>query len=811
MNRLILGAVFVFAAASFAQIDDSTYINYYVKLSDDSYSDRLYPEASFEAWLGEDDSRIVTDNSIRYDGASGGNINQSSGTMGVELTLFNPDPTTGDTLHIRFTNLFAGERALYADEISFPLTPLPSTITTSPVSDIPPAPFISFVAADSATGERTINWKGTEGYTYDLYRTDLTDTVPDGRPLRVYDLVARGLTGTEYGDAAADPDKRYEYILFAVNGSGVRSVRSIPKGETVPRGVGNELTITYIHRSPEMDWVDDPEDPTREGWPYEGQTISWDACVMNWHGVPLYDVKYEWYEDGVFLDSGRVDLPPGDTAYVSLSRTWTFDRREITFKIDPDNEIPEEEELNNELTIITDALAVGFYVEEEMYYYFRKHQHKLGVHSECWGDWAQRHISRWNEMMEDAVFELTPNGVLDRVRLDKITVVPDGALPLAGGLPTNSPNRNDRTIDLQWGFVSEQLNSTFYRNHTGANDANPFYFEGSLFHELGHARYLVDVYGFNVHYTPASANIKIKEGGQLVAGSSYMPMVSGDQVFRTPFSGLMASVYTSFDEYSAITYNLKAGARATHGTWNSPGDIGTFMNDLPDENIMYFYDANETDGDGDPAPLVGATVEFYQATFQPDTWYGKHYDDTADVVVVTDSLGAASVGKCPFAKDGHIDHGFGLSESVAVVRVEHEGRVAYFFLQSAAFNFEYWRGDTEVGRYQFEVDFERKSVDVGDAYEAPAAFGLRQNYPNPFNPATSIEFSIDAPSHAVVKVYDLSGALVKTLANETMGAGTHCVRWNGRNDAGENVASGVYLYRLQAGAQAATRKMILLR
>jgi hypothetical protein len=93
----------------------------------------------------------------------------------------------------------------------------------------------------------------------------------------------------------------------------------------------------------------------------------------------------------------------------------------------------------------------------------------------------------------------------------------------------------------------------------------------------------------------------------------------------------------------------------------------------------------------------------------------------------------------------------------------------------------------------------------------PTGFSLRQNYPNPFNPRTTVVYLLDAPSHVTVTVFDLLGRQVRALVNGAMPAGTHYVTWNGQNDSGVRVASGVYFYRLQVGQRTEVRKMLLLR
>jgi len=94
---------------------------------------------------------------------------------------------------------------------------------------------------------------------------------------------------------------------------------------------------------------------------------------------------------------------------------------------------------------------------------------------------------------------------------------------------------------------------------------------------------------------------------------------------------------------------------------------------------------------------------------------------------------------------------------------------------------------------------------------APAAYALHPNAPNPFNPNTTIHFDIPAGgSLAALRIYDVSGKLIRTLVEGSCAAGRHAVVWNAKDDQGRNVASGVYFCRLQAPGHEETRKMILV-
>jgi hypothetical protein len=93
----------------------------------------------------------------------------------------------------------------------------------------------------------------------------------------------------------------------------------------------------------------------------------------------------------------------------------------------------------------------------------------------------------------------------------------------------------------------------------------------------------------------------------------------------------------------------------------------------------------------------------------------------------------------------------------------------------------------------------------------PTAFSLRQNYPNPFNPSTTISYWLRNAGDAELVVFDLAGRRVQTLVSGYVEAGPHEAQWDGRDDQGRQVASGVYLYRLVAGEFSEIKRMVLLK
>jgi len=100
---------------------------------------------------------------------------------------------------------------------------------------------------------------------------------------------------------------------------------------------------------------------------------------------------------------------------------------------------------------------------------------------------------------------------------------------------------------------------------------------------------------------------------------------------------------------------------------------------------------------------------------------------------------------------------------------------------------------------------------VADDKPLPVTFALLQNYPNPFNPTTTIRYELPVQAEVRLTIYDLLGRTVRTLVVQKQPAGAHTVVWDGRDNRGRQAATGLYIYRLQAGDFHKTAKMVLLK
>jgi hypothetical protein len=478
------------------------------------------------------------------------------------------------------------------------------------------------------------------------------------------------------------------------------------EGDPDPVQETNNLTIGWINRLPVMDYVWNSPNPAVDGWPAEGQQLVWRAYIKNWSSSIKQGITFRWLLDGSEVASGTLDIQPGQYAFTDFTWTWTFDRHILDFVLEP------ESAGNNHLAIYTDSITVGLYVEQRVYDYFHENQNQLGIGSNSFEGWAQRQMRMWNDILANAIYPETPNGVEDRMRIDKITLVPDGSLPLvdAAGVTLFNPamalpNLNDQSVDMQWGFPVEAL--SVYYDPVNIILSNQFFYSGYLQHELGHARYLVDVYGFNVYHGTAGGTIEIMEDGVLVAGSKFLPgqsiisnNVRGLRIHETVEKGMMNTDWTFMDRYSAICMNMIAGHRATLGNFNAPENIGIFLNDLPSQNRFTI-----TDEEG--YLLKNAGINIYQASApsgEQDSPYPRVFDNNPDMHLTTDDNGQVLLGRCPFSWDGVVRQDeFEFSNTAFIMRVDDGERVGYKVIDVSRFNLEYWRGNTDLADYTVPV------------------------------------------------------------------------------------------------------------
>ena len=454
-----------------------------------------------------------------------------------------------------------------------------------------------------------------------------------------------------------------------------------------------DIDVLYIERTPRLSF--DPANTNyTSGLPAAGQRVLFLAHVKNWGTNSLW-VPFEWRFDGTLTTNGSVQINPGQDITVPFAWNWETNSHALEFRADPANSLHELSKLNNSVLIRTDALLVGLWVEQGLYNHFHQTQIALNDGANGFEDWGQRMVRRWNELMRKAKFPASPQGFLDQLALDKIVVVPDGALPLAGGLSGNNPDSRDRTVDMQWGYPWDPSNTNagaFY----GFRWNGPFYIDFGSIHEMNHARYHVDLYALDENHNTTTPNVGLidDDTGTLVAGTAKMPFIAFDVVYYNKWRDIMGAGSPVFDAYSAAAWNWKHHRRG-QGNQNSPPDIGKFLNDLPLTNHVQFMDQNGV-------PLAGAEVNLYRGT---GGFYNKYFGNTPAGLYTADTNGFIQLGRNPFGPT----RDFGNSVPDVIFKVRFRNQLYFMFQEVTDFNLQNWltagaRRQATDGIYIREID-----------------------------------------------------------------------------------------------------------
>ena len=551
------------------------------------------------------------------------------------------------------------------------------------------------------------------------------------------------------------PPSAYDVDLFpgffATEQSVVREESPVSAQEDLP-----DLNVATIMRTPRYAY------DALKNRPAPGDTVMFHGRIANRGSHTTGDFAFVWRIDATPVQTGtHATLAPGEMITLTLGWTWEDGPHTVALDLDPTHALLELSEANNVVEDRTDALAVGFWVEQSVYDWFNSHQIALGLGSVSWDDWAQRQLRRWNQMFAEAVHPLTPGGIVERVRLDQVIILPDGAWPDC----SNRPLVEDKTVDLVWGFTAElvgvpsghtcgELN--FYTNHPEFQ-----VFEPPLLHEMSHARYLVDLYGLNVHVNAArlvspvdagatilqvdrdiesdgnfpipaylaldgellicqtkSANtfgnctrgaegttarphailalvnlatVRLQDGeGSLIQGSPAMPVIGwDDHLYYNRYPDDLMSGGLGYEQHSAYAWNRIAGQRPVCGNFNAPCNIGEYLNDIPQQNILELRRQN---GEA----LVGARVQVHQGKPFP-VWYGKVFLNTPDAIAFSDAAGHVGLGPTPFG--GSVTHTWGHSNAELLLVISSGGETVYRFFEVTEPNEAYWAGHTLSATY----------------------------------------------------------------------------------------------------------------
>lgn len=453
-----------------------------------------------------------------------------------------------------------------------------------------------------------------------------------------------------------------------------------------------DIDVQFIHESPSYSFAGSPNGPK------PGQVLRYSAHIGNPGALPVDRYRFRWSVDGNLVRAGASTAPiePDTTALLSLR--WRWDGRPHTLQL---HVIPSGEEIstaNDTLSIRTNALKLGFWVEESASRYFEDGQWEYCGDRSCSGsnsldDWLQHNVRTWNHMFAVARDNaLAPSGIADRVRVDKITVVPDGALPLHGGIATNHPDTSDHSVDLEWGLPAAGVGLAYLRDRDG-----PFNIDYGMLHELSHARSLTDIYRFDIPATgPNVFDVHAADGSTIfdpahpldpTAKLRAFVNYAGDiLIYRNAEHDLMSCTCTPYySAYHAVVLNRLRGRRAQCGNTNPPCNIGDWFLDIPPVNRLRVVAAN-----GQALP-TGSTVRLF---FDSSRSYNGHTFRQQDGQVLTSGThGEVVLPGDPFHARGSTDTA---AHNDLLIEVQTAQSDMVCVQEPSTFNLAYWEGYRDV-------------------------------------------------------------------------------------------------------------------
>jgi hypothetical protein len=264
-----------------------------------------------------------------------------------------------------------------------------------------------------------------------------------------------------------------------------------------------------------------------------------------------------------------------------------------------------------------------------------------------------------------------------------------------------------------------------------------------------------------------------------------------------PQSGKAAAVTAAPDEWT-MQITASAGLAKDEINW-----MGV------KKNAAAEYDANDL---FEP-PVIGKYVSLYfphkEWTTLPQNYTADYRPLAADGYVWDFEVATAKGHEMVTLNFDGMDE---VPAGLEVYLIDEQLGAARNLRQNPSYSF---RANSDGGKKTLRVVVGSRNyveTNSNDVTLVPAAFDLAQNFPNPFNPETVIRYSLPEAATVTLEIYNMLGQKVRTLVDHTQQAADfYSLSWNGRDDNGKALASGVYLYRLSAGSYVNTRKMVLMK
>jgi CARDB len=397
----------------------------------------------------------------------------------------------------------------------------------------------------------------------------------------------------------------------------------------------SRYAVTYTNRSPTIP-AGLPSlcssNVEAKRWPDSGEVVTYTGHVRNVGFSPTTDNQYQWRVNGAVAATGALpNIAAGGEVTIAFQHAFSTARIELA--VDTNNTNVELDETNNALAIGTRDLTLSIFVERGLYDIF-KDTTSNGQPSSFEG-WINSNIATMNQRFAQSQYPgVAPNGILDRVRIDKLAVIDDWEALLVnqGDCVADTDDPHKLLIDGRWNFsdgpganlIGQSWNWHWFHDYVSALAGR---IDWGLIHELAHQLGLIDEYRMNLKNDPSANNgfhVLDSSGSEIPA--STLPLYDAFDQIVFQFPGLMTGGDTRpymdgtfFSNHSAGGMNSHAGHRR--------GYFGEYLWDTPDTTHLQLSDQNGV-------ILTGRPVQI----FQQDAATGI-YDNVPEITGMTDGQG----------------------------------------------------------------------------------------------------------------------------------------------------------------------------
>lgn len=566
---------------------------------------------------------------------------------------------------------------------------------------------------------------------------------PDGKHIAIENLGAdlRDMTAREWANFGwvieTDSRKPVNIVSSQHSVAEKRPLLKMELRDRAPLPNDYDLSVQYIERAPEYYRYDPSGDAyTRRGsegvgvmdhpgfadtqkWPKDGEKVTFTAWAKNQGTKPVPGVRWEWRINDVVVSSGKTQktLEPGKRLSFRQSWTWKADHSDhrdqtVRFAAFPLTPVRECSLNNNVLTDCIEALNMGFWAEQSYVDEFVKQPIATGSYS--FEDWVQWQLRIWNDVYMDRSRYplLAPDGSRERIRAQRITVVPDGTL--AGGVHMPG-DRNDFHFDGEWGFEWNDRDPQDSKNYIEICRPQQ---ERAFLHEISHQMGLVDLYVQNidaslpdgtrgkVELKPEPMTTVLTRGmidpyGGLMGGGDTRPHGPRGDGGSVVIRNLEPSFdpeepYDLYSSNSIGAYNSNLGSRR--------GFFGEYMYDLPERIVLRIVGA-------DGRPIPNAALRIYQQRS------GRFENDPPVFTGTTDAEGLFPLPNRPTGEPGPVkvatghvfrDSPWGRLDVVGgngvfLINAQANGQSEWQFAKLHEFNVAFWLGNKGVFTYDVRM------------------------------------------------------------------------------------------------------------